>query len=326
VAVAREGEIAGGIADGSARVDYTGSQLISLNSVPTLSARLRQGLAPEAADTEKVDFSKVAVSATFSIYPAACGTTCPTVATYTMSVTLANASDWSTTGAGAVSLTGPSSLAAGTYLVVVTIGANAWILPQVAESTLTVGTPSSTFVTGGGYVATDSTANAPSRTGLFGFNAKNGSTPAGSVLYVYRVRIDTSASPSSPLVPCTTLSATCRDVDVLVRTTALSSMVLGSGSPSTTATVVGTAAVQFVDAANATTHYAGFEFSGASLRIDVLDSASGSSSDKFGLTVYRSGAVFHQAYIPATSPITQAGISSATNQVVIGGGAITLHS
>jgi len=323
VVVAREGQKADLQSDGSARLGYTGPQLVPTNTRPTLTASIRQGLDPETDDTERLDFSRASVSAVFQIYPAACGTSCPAAVWTSGNIAIANSS---TAGENGVATVVGPKLAQGSYLIVVSVNSNAYILPQVATSTLSVGTPSGTFLSGAGFIATDSTANAPVTSGLFGFSVKNGTPPAGDAVYVYRMRINPGDSTPISLVACTTLGTTCRDVDVIVRSTGITSITPNkSNSYPFVASAVGNALVQFVDAADGTTRYTALEISGATFRLDAYDASSGGSTDKFGLTVYKSGSVYHQAWIPVSGAIPQTGTSATTNQAVLAGGNITVH-
>jgi hypothetical protein len=326
VAVQREGQAASGLPDGSSRIDPSGKQWVAVGSAPTLTATLLQGLAPETGDAAFVDYSAVTVNAVFSVYPAGCATTCPTAATWTSASTkVAKGTTWATDGKGTVSVTAPNTLAEGSYIVVVTVPANGYVLPLRETSTLTVGSTAGIYVNGNGYVAKDSTSNAPNAAGMFGFNVKNGTSAAtGSVAYVYRVRMDVSTSTATNLVQCAALSATCRDVDVLIRSSSVNNIVPGTATSSLVpAYDTGKATVQFVDATDGT-RYSTFEFSGADFRLDAAQYLTDDTKDTFGLTVYRPATttVFHQAFIPATSPISQTGLTVATNQTPVTSGEV----
>ncbi len=330
VAVAREGQLANGQQDGSARVDYTGAQLVATNVAPALSAVIRQGRAPESSDNERIDFSRAAVTAVFRIYPAACGATCPAATWTSGNIAFVNMDDDGNGRNGTEAVNAPK-LAQGSYLVTVTVNANGFILPQVATSTLAVGTPSGTFLSGAGAIAADSTSNAPVTTGQFGFGIKSGTPPAGDGIYVYRTRTIVAAGTSALGTNCATLGDTaagsCRDVDTIVRSTGITSLTPNTAkSYPYSASAVGTALVQVVDAADGTTRYAGLELTGATFRVDVLDGSAAGTSDKVGFTVYRSNStVFHQAFIPASGAIAQTGSAAATNLALLSTGNITIH-
>ena len=187
VQVVREGQGADGPANGSSRVDYTGTQFVASGTAAALAATLYQGLAPETGDSESVDFSKVTVKVRIALYPADCPTpTGSTAATWTSADVKVGAN-------GTVTVNAPKSLAEGAYLVVVKVTANAFVLPLVGTSTLAVGATNGNYMNGGGTVNPDSTSNAQNPAGSFGFNARSGNSgPVGSLVYAYRMRIDTA--------------------------------------------------------------------------------------------------------------------------------------
>jgi hypothetical protein len=324
--VSHEGEN-GSTADASTRLDYTGDQYVTVGSTPNLLGTLNQSQAPEAADSEYVDFSKSNVYAVFKIYPGDCGTSCATAIWTSANIAVANRSDWATTGTGFAQVSGPKTLGEGSYLVTASLVANGYIVAEGANATLTVASATGTFIAGGGFVATDSTSNAVNRKGHFSFNIKAGNgSLQGSSIYVYRMRMDTAASTMTKLVACATLAGNCHDVDVIVRSNKLTALNTGTASAyPMTGFATGQVAVQFVDAMTGV-HYAQFEFGGGTFRLDLTDSAAGGTSDKYGFTAYRKdGSVFHQAYLPASGAISQTGTGAATNQVALGGGNTSVH-
>ena len=306
--VGKEGQGATGGADGSSRVDFAGTQLVSVGTAPKLTATLLQSLAPEAADGAFVDFSKVTVNATFMLYPAGCSSTCATTPAWPIPPSTAGTAKVSnvtgaTDGSGTVSVTAPKTLAEGSYLVVVTIDSNAYIQPLRATSTLTVATTNGTYMNGGGLVSPDSTSNAPNKAGAFGFNVKTGSSgPTGNAIYVYRMRINTTTSTATTFDPCTTLGR--RAATTWTSSVGPSSGTSSPGQSTTypkTAYDTGPALVQFVDAETGA-HYGTLGFSGGNFRLDATDFGTNGTKDTFGFTFYRAnGTVFHQAFIPATT-------------------------
>jgi hypothetical protein len=329
VILGKEGQGAGGSANGSSRIDYGGTQFVSAGTAPRLTATLFQSLAPEATDGTFIDFSKVTVNATFQLFPAGCNPTCatapawPPTSSTAGTVRVANVTG-ATDGSGTVSVTAPKTLPEGAYLVVVTVNSNSFIAPLSATSTLTVGTTNGTYMNGGGLISPDSTATLPNRSGAFGFNAKTGSSgPTGSAIYVYRMRIDTATSTATTLVTCTTLGGDCHDVDVTIRAV-IGNFVPGQSTTyPKTAFVTGPALVQFVDAESRASVNLGF--SGGNFRLDATDFATNGNNDTFGFTLYGpDGAPYHQAYIPSSNPVSQSGLTSATNQVKIATGNLTV--
>jgi len=151
VVLGKEGQGAGGNANGSSRVEFAGTQFV-VGTAPKLTATLLQSLAPEATDRVFVDFSKVTVNATFQLYPAGCDPTCATAPAWPVSPSTAGTARVSnvtgaTDGRGTVSLANvPKTLAEGSYLVVVTIDSNAYLQPLRATSTLTVATTNGTYM------------------------------------------------------------------------------------------------------------------------------------------------------------------------------------
>jgi hypothetical protein len=319
-AIKHEGEKADNTGDASTRVDYIGSQYVLLGSAPNLSAILRQS----SAEAEFIDFSKVNVYAVFKIVPAACGTSCSDTPVWqSANIKVANRFDWSTTGIGTAQVTGPTTLTERSYLVLVNIVANGYVIAERAAATLDIASTAGKFVSGGGFVATDSTSNTGLRRGYFGFNVRGTTTLSGSSAYLYRLRMNVNTSTATSIVTCSTLGSGCTDVDVIIRSNSLST--LNTGTTSTyplTGYAIGHAAVQFVNAYSGA-HYTLFEFTNGLFRLDIVDNSSGGTTDKYGFTVYRgTGTLFHQAFAGAT---TQTGTGAATNKTTIGGGNTTVH-
>jgi hypothetical protein len=327
VTVAREGQQAGGQQaggqpDGSSRIEYAGDQFVVVGAVPTLKASLLQSRAPESSDAELVDFASSQVDVVFSVYPAACPAGACPAAVWTSTPTRIQAD-------GTATVTPPSAWAEGGYVVSVAAVANRYVLPQVATSTLAVSSAGTTFIGGGGFVTTDSTSKVENPRGHFAFDTyKTSSTVLGSVVYAYRMRINVTDGGTSDTrlgTDCTTLGPTaftgCRDVDMIIRNTALSTLNGGQKGY-----VTGKALVQAVDAADPGRRYAALETALGDFRLDIIDNSQAGTTSAFGLTAYTStGKVFHEAFAGGTRPIRQAGIKSVTNTVLIGGGYISSH-
>jgi len=315
VTVSREGQQAGGQPDGSSRIEYTGGQFVVVGAAPLLKANLLQSRSPETGDTELVGFASSPVDVVFTVYPASCPAGSCAAAVWTSSPTRVQAD-------GSATVTPPSAWAEGGYIVVVTAVANRYVLPLVATSTVAVSSADTTFIGGGGYVTTDSTSNVENPRGHFAFDTyKSSSTVLGSVGYVYRMRINVTGGGTK----CTTLGPTaftgCRDVDVIIRSTALSTLNGGQKGY-----VTGKATVQYLDAADPSRRYTTLEATLGDFRLDIIDNSQAGTTSAIGFTAYTSaGKVFHEAFAGGSKPIRQAGVKSVTNTVLIGGGYISSH-
>jgi len=184
------------------------------------------------------------------------------------------------------------------------------------------------FITGSGYVANDSTANTSHRRGDFAFNVKGGQDGLkGTSVYAYRMRLDVAASTAGHHVTCSTVGGNCRDVEITLGGDQLTGLDTGAASRHPmTAYVTGTLAVQVIDAATGANH-GPLEFSNGTFRLDIRDAANGGKTDSYGFTAYnRDGTTFHQAHVPTAGALAQSGPSSPTNQVLLGGGNVTVHA
>ena len=139
--------------------------------------------------------------------------------------------------------------------------------------------------------------------------------------YVYRVRIDTGSSTTTGLVPCSVISNSCRDVDVIIRSTGITSLNGGQKGYAT-----GTIAVTFLDAVTRS-EYTALGFAGGTFRIDIVDNTQQNLPGQFGFTAYRADGVtpFHQAHVPAIGAIAQTGAGVMTNLTTVASGYITSH-
>jgi hypothetical protein len=301
-----------------------------VGSTPTLTANVLQGLPPEPADGEKLDFSQATVKVVFSLTSAGCtNSNCPSNTVWTSGqITVANGPNWANDGIGTATVTGPSTLTEGAYIVRITAVSNPYLTPLGATSGLAVAPTTGTYMYGGGTIPNDSGPDAGQlQAGSFAFSVRSGKNgPAGMVFYTYRTRVDTSSQTS--LVPCTILGATCRDVDFLVRSAPVQNFSPGQATNYPfSAFNTGATDVQAIDAfTGALVAGSAFTKTGVPYRLDALDVTSGGTTDTFGLTVYNSGGttVYHQAFIPASGALPQNGISSPTNQTLLSAGNLTV--
>jgi len=329
VNIQREGQQPGGQPDGSARIDYTGDQFVTVGGAnPQLKARLVQSRPPEQGDTELLDDAAVAqVKVNFAVYPAACSTASPAVcpgAVFTAQASLGN--DRTVT----VAIPSTTRLAEGAYVVVVSAAGNNFVLPMVGTAAFVVSSTGNTYISGGGFVTTDSTSNVDSPRGMFAFNSSKATgTVLGSNVYVYRMRInvtDGGTTATKAGTTCTTIGPTaftgCRDVDVVIRSTTQTTLNAGQKGYLT-----GLVTVQYVDAADPAQRYKAFEYSGGAFRLDIIDNSQAGTTSAYGFTAYLANGttVFHQAYLGGSKPVNQTGIKAVTNTVLIGGGYISSH-
>jgi hypothetical protein len=193
-----------------------------------------------------------------------------------------DASDWSTSGLGVASAAF-AALPDGAYTVVVTlVDGSGSTTPSVLVSgddvrTGLVSSPvKGGFVSGGGAIAADQSANTSDTHGYFSFQLQPGSTPQGNLVYVYRVRMDVGGG-------------NVRDVDVWVTSTDVTSL---SGRSSPTAT--GHFSVRFVDAQTGQ-RYSALEFTGGTFELSAA-SATNKAPARFGLVLTRpDGTAFHSS-------------------------------
>ena len=115
-------------------------------------------------------------------------------------------------------------------------------------------------------------------------------------------------------------------MDVIIRSAPIGNFVPGQSTTyPKTAFITGRAVTQYVDAADGSTRYAGYELTGGWFRLDATDFATNGTNDTVGLTLYGADGttVIHQANVPA-SPISQTGIAATTSQVKIASGNLTV--
>jgi hypothetical protein len=145
IVVKGEGLTAAGAKDGSTRLEYAGSASVAGGVAPSLIARIRQSLSPEASDNQYIDYGRIPVSAVFNIYQASCTTKCLPVWT-SLVVRFANSGDWLTTGIGTAQTTGPTTLAKGTYRVEVSLSSQTLISADLIAANLSVGSGTGGFL------------------------------------------------------------------------------------------------------------------------------------------------------------------------------------
>ena len=315
VVLGKEGQGAGGSANGSSRVDFTGTQFVSVGTAPRLTATLFQSLAPEAADVVFVDFSKVIVNARIPCTrPAVPPPPRPTAATWTSAAPSGSAPP------GTVSVNAPKTLAEGAYLVVVTVTDNAFVLPLVGTSTLTVGATTGNYMNGGGTVNPDSTSNAQNPAGSFGFNVRSGNSGPDREPRLRLPDADRHRAHGHDRPRARTWARTCRDVDVIIRSAPIGNFVPGQSttyprrpssrdgrSRSTSMRPIGS------------TPYAGYGFTGGNFRLDATDFATNGANDT-SASPCMARWNDRRSTRPSSrrrTPITQTGITAATNQVVL---------
>jgi hypothetical protein len=183
----------------------------------------------------------------------------------------------------------------------------------VADESLTTLTSSPTtgsFVTGGGFIAPDASANTADTHGNFGFVAKfnkSGTNLQGNSVYVYRVNMDVGGG-------------TMRHVDVRVKSNSLSyQAATQTSTTSGTAVVTGKFSVQYIDAITGT-DYTQFDFGNGTFQLNVIDGGAGGSADQYAIAIRRpDGTLFHVSTLPFSSS------NGSGTQVLLGGGNITVH-
>jgi len=250
---------------------YNGDFLVADSSGVTLALTVDQRT--PASDTQFIDYAATSVWARFSVTGPA------TSSDYYARVN--DASNWSTTGLGLASVP-TAALPDGAYTVTVTLvdgpGSSSLSTAVSGDDSRTGLASSPTkggYLSGGGAIASDPSANTSDTHGYFSVQMKPGSQPTGRFVYVYRVRMDVGGG-------------SMRDVDVLVTGTDVTSL---SGN-SSTATATGHFSVAYVDAVNGQ-RYTAFEFSGGTYRMSAANATSKAAAG-FGLVLKRpDGTSFH---------------------------------
>jgi len=262
-------------------IAYNGDFFITDSSGVSLSATVDQRT--PASDTQFIDYASNSVWARFTV------TGATTTSNYYARVN--DASTWSSSGLGVASLLTPS-LTDGAYTVTVTLvdaQGSTNLSTAVTGDDGRVGVVSSPskggFVSAGGAIASDPSANAGDTHGYFAVQMKPGSTPTGNLVYVYRVRMDVGGG-------------NVRDVDVWVVSTDVTSL---TGN-SSTAAASGHFNVEYVDAQTGQ-RYTSLEFSGGTYRLSVAN-ATNKAPAGFGLVLTRpDGTTFHTTGSTSTDAV-----------------------
>lgn len=246
---------------------YNGQFYVTDSTAPDLTIGVDQRT--PASDPQFIDYAKNVVWARITVIGPASSTV--------LFAQVTDAASWSSTGLG-VATTSLPALADGAYTVVAELVDGPSFVPPssaVASDDARAGFVSSpskgAYVSGGGAIASDPSANTSDTHGYFSLQLKPGKAPAGNVVYVYRVRMDVGGG-------------NVRDVDVWVTSTGITTL---NGRMAT-----GQFSVQYVDAQTGQ-RYSALEFSGGTFTLTFAN-ATGSSPAKFGLVLMRpDGTVFH---------------------------------
>ena len=246
---------------------YNGQFYVTDSTAPDVTIGVDQRT--PASDPRFIDYAKTVVWARITVIG-------PTSSTVVFSQ-VTDAASWSTTGLGVATASLPA-LADGGYTVVAELVDGPSIVPPssaVASDDARAGLVSSPtkapYVSGGGAIATDPSANTADTHGYFSLQLNPGKAPAGNLVYIYRVRMDVGGG-------------NMRDVDVWVTSTGLTTL--------TGHTATGQFAVQYVDAQTGQ-RYTAFEFSGGTFTLTFAN-PTGSSPAEFGLVLMRGdGTLFH---------------------------------
>ena len=260
---------------------YNGDFVVADSSGATLAVTVDQRT--PASDPQFIDYTTNSVWARFTVTGPA------TSSDYY--ARLNDASNWSTTGLG-VGTIPSAALPDGAYTVTVTLvdgpGSTSLSTTVAGDDSRTALASSPTkagYLSGGGAIASDPSANTPDTHGYFSMQMKPGSRPTGNFVYVYRVRMDLGGG-------------NVRDVDVWVTGTDVTSL---SGN-SSTATAMGHFNVAYVDAMNGQ-RYTAFEFSGGTYRLNAAN-ATNKAPAGFGLVLQRAdGTTFHATGSSPTSDV-----------------------
>jgi hypothetical protein len=269
---------------------YTGTFLVAGNTPPKVALTVDQRT--PASDPQFIDYSSVQVWARFTVSSAGGSTD------FYGQVT--DAGDWTASGLGVASANLPL-LPDGAYTVTATlVGASgsAALSTSVAGDDARVGLAASPtkggYLSGGGAIAADPSANTSDTHGYFSLELTPGSTPHGNVVYVYRVRMDVGGG-------------NMRDVDVWVTSTDVTSL-SGNGS---SAAATGHFSVAYVDSQTGQ-HYSSFEFSGGTFKLNEANSTSKAPAGISIVMQRPDGTIFH-----ATAPVN-AGGNAPLSPVVVG--------
>ena len=259
-------------------MSYTGDYFVTDSTGAHLAVTIDQRT--PASDRQFLDYATTNASVRF------------TVGSSVLVVPVTDAPDWATSGLGVASVNIPA-LPDGAYTVVATIATN-----TVAGDDVRVGLVSSPtkggYLSGGGAIAADPSANTSDPHGYFSLQMKPTSTVQGNLVYVYRVNMDVG-------------NGSMRDVDIWVTSTDITS--LSGNGPSATAT--GHYGVEYVDTQTGA-RYTSFEFAGGVFKVTAVNATTKAPAG-FALVLVRpDGTLFH-----ATAPVNGGGNASAV-PVVLG--------
>ncbi len=251
---------------------YTGDFYVADSSAGNVAIKVDERTS--ASDPRFIDYTSNAVWARFTISGATTSTD--------LYARVTDASDWSTSGLGVASAPF-TALPDGAYTVIVTlVDGSGSTTPSalVAGDDVRIGLVSSPvkggYLSGGGAIAADPSANTSDTHGYFSFQMEPGSTPQGNLVYVYRVRMDVGGG-------------SVRDVDVWVTSTDVTTL---SGHSSAIAT--GHFSVRYVDAQTGQ-RYSAFEFTGGTFQLTAAN-ATNKAPARFGLVLARpDGTAFHSS-------------------------------
>ncbi len=315
-------------------VNMDGSGNGTLNFAVTLDQRgIDTNSIANSPDNEFIDYSKSNVYVRFDVY---------SNGAYTRSffAQLTNYSTWSTTGLGTASTTvvlsgGNNGMS---YAVVATLikkadvptncatpcvvspvpTDNPYIQTDDAQVTVTIAPTTNSFITGGGFVDPDPTANTTNTHGNFGFTAKfnkSGTNPQGNLVYVWRQRIDVGGG-------------NMRDVDIRIKSNSLTALsvttnlVTASCTVNDLAVMSGKFSVQYIDSLN-NQEYTGLEFGNGSFQLNIFQCGPKSPNNRFSLVMTRpDGTPFHQS--ATLRSVNDGSITSGTSVLSSQGAVFTL--
>jgi hypothetical protein len=140
------------------------------------------------------------------------------------------------------------------------------------------------YLSGGGAIASDPSANTTDRHGYASFQMKPGSVVQGNLVYVYRVRMDVGGG-------------SLRDVDVWVSSSDVATL---SGN-SSSANATGHFSVAFVDAQSGQ-RYSVFGFTGGTFKLTATNATAGSQAGFALVLKHPDGTLFH-----ASAPVNAGG-------------------
>jgi len=255
---------------------YTGEFYIADTTAGHITVQVDQRT--PASDPQFIDYANTAVWARFAVIGPA--------SSADLYAKVTDAPSWSTTGLGVATASQPA-LADGGYTVVATLVDGPSITsPSSAVSSddsragLVSSPTKGGYMSGGGAIATDPSANTSDKHGYFSLQMKPGKQPVGNLVYIYRVRMDVGGG-------------NLRDVDVWVNSTSITTLSGGSAT--------GQFAVEYVDAVTGQ-RYTALEFSGGTFKLNVVGATSKSPA-KFGLVLKDPNSTLFHSTGSAPAPV-----------------------